>query len=75
MEDQKIDSHMPDRCSCFSTTATKFNKSLLLHSFAHRVESSSWDGRLALVIASDMSVYEPGSAQATGEAALCLAWP
>eukprot|EP00983_Pelagomonas_calceolata_P091974 1157615-Pelagomonas_calceolata.AAC.5 len=32
-----------------------------------RVESSNWDGRLALVVASDASVYEPGSAaRATG---------
>ncbi|KAF5833332.1 3-hydroxy-3-methylglutaryl coenzyme A synthase [Dunaliella salina] len=47
---------------CYGATAALFNS-------VNWVESSTWDGRLALVVASDTSVYEPGSAaRATGGA-------
>uniref|UniRef100_A0A7S3QWX6 Hydroxymethylglutaryl-CoA synthase n=1 Tax=Dunaliella tertiolecta TaxID=3047 RepID=A0A7S3QWX6_DUNTE len=47
---------------CYGATAALFNS-------VNWVESSNWDGRLALVVASDASVYEPGSAaRATGGA-------
>jgi hydroxymethylglutaryl-CoA synthase len=32
----------------------------------HWIESSSWDGRYALVIAADIAVYKPGPARPTG---------
>jgi len=42
----------------------------LLHSYFlryfFRVESSYWDGRLAIAVCADVAVYPPGNARATG---------
>ena len=48
--------------ACYGATAALFN------TFAW-VESSSWDGRYAIVVATDIAVYEPGPARPTGGAA------
>ncbi|XP_070166518.1 hydroxymethylglutaryl-CoA synthase 1 [Polyergus mexicanus] len=47
--------------ACYGGTAALFNA-------VAWVESSAWDGRLALVIAADNAVYEAGSARPTGGA-------
>jgi hypothetical protein len=45
---------------CYGATAALFNA-------AAWVQSSFWDGRLALVVAADVAIYAPGSsARATG---------
>lgn len=50
---------------CYGGTAA------LLHA-ADWVAGPSWDGRLALVVATDIAVYEEGSpARATGECTVC----
>lgn len=47
--------------ACYGGTAAVFNA-------ISWVESSAWDGRLALVVAADNAVYAPGSARPTGGA-------
>ena len=47
--------------ACYGGTAALFNA-------VAWVESSAWDGRLALVVAADNAVYSPGSARPTGGA-------
>ena len=47
--------------ACYGGTAAVFNA-------VSWVESSAWDGRLALVVAADNAVYSPGSARPTGGA-------
>lgn len=47
--------------ACYGGTAALFNA-------ISWVESSAWDGRLALVVAADSAVYSPGSARPTGGA-------
>ncbi|XP_015181084.1 PREDICTED: hydroxymethylglutaryl-CoA synthase 1 [Polistes dominula] len=47
--------------ACYGGTAVLFNA-------ISWVESSAWDGRLALVVAADSAVYSPGSARPTGGA-------
>ncbi|EZA55851.1 hypothetical protein DMN91_011889 [Ooceraea biroi] len=47
--------------ACYGGTAALFNA-------VAWVESSAWDGRLALVVAADNAVYAPGSARPTGGA-------
>lgn len=47
--------------ACYGGTAALFNA-------VSWVESSSWDGRLALVVAADSAVYAPGNARPTGGA-------
>lgn len=47
--------------ACYGGTAAVFNAIAW-------VESSAWDGRLALVVAADCAVYSPGSARPTGGA-------
>lgn len=47
--------------ACFGGTAALFNA-------ISWVESSAWDGRLALVVAADIAVYAKGSARPTGGA-------
>eukprot|EP01126_Amoeba_proteus_P038962 TRINITY_DN4087_c0_g1_i2.p1 TRINITY_DN4087_c0_g1~~TRINITY_DN4087_c0_g1_i2.p1 ORF type:complete len:454 (-),score=77.14 TRINITY_DN4087_c0_g1_i2:143-1504(-) len=45
--------------ACYGGTSALFNA-------VNWIESKSWDGRLALVVASDIAVYAPGPARATG---------
>lgn len=45
--------------ACYGGTNALFNA-------VHWVESSSWDGRLALVVTGDLAVYASGPARATG---------
>ncbi len=45
--------------ACYGGTNALFNS-------LNWVESSSWDGRLALVVAADIAVYKQGSARPTG---------
>ena len=45
--------------ACFGGTAALFNA-------VNWVESSSWDGRLAVVIIADIAVYAAGNARCTG---------
>jgi hydroxymethylglutaryl-CoA synthase len=45
--------------ACYGGTNALFNA-------INWIESSSWDGRLALVVAADIAVYGPGSARPTG---------
>ncbi|WAR23988.1 HMCS1-like protein [Mya arenaria] len=47
--------------ACFGGTAALFNA-------VNWVESSSWDGRYALVVAGDIAVYATGNARCTGGA-------
>ncbi|KAK6165638.1 hypothetical protein SNE40_022528 [Patella caerulea] len=47
--------------ACYGGTAALFNA-------ANWVESSSWDGRYALVVAADIAVYATGNARCTGGA-------
>ncbi|XP_061657603.1 hydroxymethylglutaryl-CoA synthase, cytoplasmic isoform X2 [Syngnathoides biaculeatus] len=47
--------------ACYGGTAALFNA-------VNWVESSSWDGRFALVVAGDIAVYASGSARPTGGA-------
>ncbi|KAK2586161.1 hypothetical protein KPH14_001428 [Odynerus spinipes] len=47
--------------ACYGGTAALFNA-------VSWVESSAWDGRLALVVAADSAVYAPGNARPTGGA-------
>ncbi|GCC20261.1 hypothetical protein chiPu_0018839 [Chiloscyllium punctatum] len=47
--------------ACYGGTAALFNS-------VNWVESSSWDGRYALVVAGDIAVYATGSARPTGGA-------
>ncbi|XP_030062547.1 hydroxymethylglutaryl-CoA synthase, mitochondrial [Microcaecilia unicolor] len=47
--------------ACYGGTASLFNA-------ANWVESSSWDGRYALVVCGDLAVYASGSARPTGGA-------
>ncbi|XP_044020018.1 hydroxymethylglutaryl-CoA synthase 1 [Aphidius gifuensis] len=47
--------------ACYGGTAALFNA-------ISWIESSAWDGRLALVVAADNAVYEKGSARPTGGA-------
>lgn len=47
--------------ACYGGTSALFNA-------VNWVESSSWDGRLAMVIAGDIAVYAKGSARPTGGA-------
>lgn len=47
--------------ACYGGTAALFNA-------INWVESSSWDGRLALVVCGDIAVYEKGPARPTGGA-------
>ncbi|KDR15853.1 hydroxymethylglutaryl-CoA synthase 1-like isoform X2 [Zootermopsis nevadensis] len=47
--------------ACYGGTAALFNA-------LSWVESSSWDGRLALVVAGDIAVYKEGNARPTGGA-------
>ena len=47
--------------ACYGGTAALFNA-------LSWVESSSWDGRLAIVVAADIAVYASGSARPTGGA-------
>lgn len=47
--------------ACYGGTAALFNA-------LNWVESSSWDGRLALVVCADIAVYAQGSARPTGGA-------
>jgi len=47
--------------ACYGGTAALFNA-------LNWVESSSWDGRYALVVTGDIAVYEPGPARPTGGA-------
>jgi len=45
--------------ACYGGTAALFNA-------VNWIESSSWDGRLAIVVAADIALYERGPARATG---------
>lgn len=45
--------------ACYGGTAALFNA-------VNWIESRSWDGRYALVVAADVAIYEPGPARATG---------
>lgn len=45
--------------ACFGGTSALYNS-------IHWIESSSWDGRYALVVAGDIAVYAPGPARPTG---------
>lgn len=45
--------------ACYGGTAALFNA-------VNWVESRSWDGRLAIVVAADIAVYAPGPARASG---------
>jgi len=45
--------------ACYGGTNALFNA-------INWIESSSWDGRLALVVAADIAVYGPGAARPTG---------
>jgi len=45
--------------ACYGGTNALFNA-------INWIESSSWDGRLALVVATDIAVYGPGNARPTG---------
>jgi hydroxymethylglutaryl-CoA synthase len=47
--------------ACYGGTAA-------LHNAVNWVESSSWDGRYAMVVTGDIAVYEPGPARPTGGA-------
>lgn len=47
--------------ACYGGTAALFDA-------VNWVESSAWDGRLAIVVAADNAVYAPGSARPTGGA-------
>lgn len=47
--------------ACYGSTAALFNAVAWM-------ESSSWDGRYAVVVASDVAVYDEGPARATGGA-------
>ena len=47
--------------ACYGGTAALFNA-------LNWVESSAWDGRLALVVCGDIAVYASGSARPTGGA-------
>ncbi|KAG0196534.1 Hydroxymethylglutaryl-CoA synthase, cytoplasmic [Mortierella sp. GBA30] len=47
--------------ACFGGTASVFHA-------VDWIESSSWDGRLALVVAADIATYAPGPARPTGGA-------
>jgi len=47
--------------ACYGGTQALFNA-------VNWVESSSWDGRYAVVVAGDIAVYEPGPARPTGGA-------
>ncbi|XP_076284474.1 hydroxymethylglutaryl-CoA synthase [Lasioglossum baleicum] len=47
--------------ACYGGTAALFNA-------VSWVESSAWDGRIALVVAADNAVYAPGAARPTGGA-------
>lgn len=47
--------------ACYGGTAALFNA-------LSWVESSAWDGRLAIVVAADIAVYASGSARPTGGA-------
>ncbi|XP_043254693.1 hydroxymethylglutaryl-CoA synthase 1 [Colletes gigas] len=50
-----------------STNACYGGTAALLNAVAW-IESSAWDGRLALIVAADNAVYSPGSARPTGGA-------
>ncbi|EJT97852.1 hydroxymethylglutaryl-CoA synthase [Dacryopinax primogenitus] len=50
--------------ACYGSTAALFNA-------VNWVESSSWDGRLAIVFCGDIAVYEEGAARAVGGAGAC----
>lgn len=47
--------------ACLGATAAVFNA-------VNWMESRAWDGRLAMVVASDAAVYPPGPARASGGA-------
>jgi len=50
--------------ACYGSTAAVFNA-------INWVESSSWDGRNAIVFAGDIAVYAEGSARPAGGAGAC----
>ncbi|KZT59654.1 putative hydroxymethylglutaryl-CoA synthase [Calocera cornea HHB12733] len=50
--------------ACYGSTAALFNA-------INWVESSSWDGRYAIVFCGDIAVYEEGAARAVGGAGAC----
>ena len=47
--------------ACYGSTAALFNA-------VNWVESSSWDGRLAIVVAGDIAIYAEGAARPAGGA-------
>ena len=47
--------------ACYGGTAALFNS-------ISWVESSAWDGRLALAVCADIAAYAPGAARPTGGA-------
>lgn len=47
--------------ACYGGTSALFNA-------VNWIESSSWDGRLAIVVCGDIAVYAPGNARSTGGA-------
>ena len=50
--------------ACYGSTAALFNA-------INWVESSSWDGRNAIVFAGDIAIYEEGGARPVGGAGAC----
>ena len=50
--------------ACYGSTAAVFNA-------INWVESSSWDGRNAIVFAGDIAIYAEGSARPAGGAGAC----
>jgi hydroxymethylglutaryl-CoA synthase len=50
--------------ACYGSTAAIFNA-------VNWVESSSWDGRNAIVFAGDIAIYAEGSARPAGGAGAC----
>ncbi len=50
--------------ACYGSTAAIFNA-------VNWIESSSWDGRNAIVFAGDIAVYAEGSARPVGGAGAC----
>jgi hydroxymethylglutaryl-CoA synthase len=61
----KFDSNLTFFLNCFLGTAALFNA-------LNWIESSSWDGRYALVVAGDIAVYSSGPARPTSGAG-CVA--
>ena len=50
--------------ACYGSTAALFNA-------VNWIESSSWDGRLAIVVAGDIAIYAEGAARPAGGAGAC----